>query len=59
MARDRQQLIRRFVAVSHELADMAEHKLLPNLVSDREGELLEELDQIEYELGWCQRLEFI
>jgi hypothetical protein len=48
---DREQLIRQFVAVSHELAEMAKHKVVPNLVSDREGELLEELDRIEYELG--------
>ena len=46
-----EQIIRRFVANSHELAEMAAHKVLPNLVSDREGELLEELDRMEYELG--------
>jgi hypothetical protein len=31
---------------------MAKHKVVTgNLVSEREGELLEELDAIEYELG--------
>lgn len=41
----------RFVEVSDELAEMAKTKILPDLVSDREGALLEELDRIEFELG--------
>ena len=48
----KQQLTDRFIDVSHELAEMAKHKVMPgNLVSELEGELLEELDAIEYELG--------
>ena len=48
---DREALTRRFVKVSDELAEIARHKLLPDLVREREGELLEELDRLEFELG--------
>lgn len=40
----------RFLGVSKELAEIAKHKIV-DLVSDREGKLLEELDELEYQEG--------
>jgi hypothetical protein len=41
---------RRFLEISAELAEIAKHKVV-DLVSEREGELLEELDRLDYDAG--------
>ena len=41
---------RRFEEINRELAEIVKHKVVP-LLTEREGELLEELDRIEYEEG--------